>query len=297
VNPIPSVNAVANQVKCNGTLSDAITFSGAVPGTIYNWTNNNPTINLGASGTGNIPAFTLTNTANTPITATITVTPTYNFSGTTCTGATTTFTITVNPTPTVNQVANQAICVGSSSSIIAFASTFGVNGTTYNWVNDNTATGILASGTGAFPSFNATNTTTSVITSNITVTPSMSNGGQACAGTPMSFAYAVNPIPVMTNPADQIWCHGNQTNVVTFSSNVTGTVYDWTATNTGIGIAASGQGNIGIFGAINTTSTVQTATVNVTPSFTNGNTTCFGAPQNMVFTVNPIPSVQDPTVK
>ena len=110
----------------------------------------------------------------------------------------------------------------------------------------------------------------------------------------MSFTYAVNPIPVMANPLDQIWCHGDQTNVVTFSSNVTGTIYDWSATNTGIGIAASGQGNIGIFGSINTTSSVQTSTVNVTPSFKNGNTTCFGAPQNMVFTVNPTPIVQDP---
>ena len=236
VNPIPTVNAVANQVKCNGTLSNAISFSGAVPGTIYNWTNNNTSINLGASGSGNIPTFTLTNTSNTPITATITVTPTYNFAGTICTGATTSFTITVNPTPTVNQVANQAICVGSSSSIIAFASTFGVNGTTYNWVNDNTATGILASGSGAFPSFNATNTTTGVITSTIVVTPSMTNANESCSGTPMSFTYAVNPIPVMANPLDQIWCHGNQTNVVTFSSNVTGTTYNWTASNTGIGI-------------------------------------------------------------
>ena len=294
VNPIPTVNAVANQVKCNGTLSNAISFSGAVPGTIYNWTNNNTSINLNASGSGNIPTFTLTNTSNAPITATITVTPTYNFAGEICTGATTSFTITVNPTPTVNQVANQAICVGSSSSIIAFSSTFGVNGTTYDWVNDNTATGIAANGSGAFPSFNATNSTTGVITSTILVTPSMTNANESCSGTPMSFTYAVNPIPVMANPLDQIWCNGDQTNVVTFSSNVTGTTYNWTASNTGIGIAASGQGNIGIFGSINTTSSVQTSTVNVTPSFTNGNTTCFGAPQNMVFTVNPTPIVQDP---
>ncbi|MFN5311361.1 MAG: beta strand repeat-containing protein, partial [Flavobacteriales bacterium] len=291
VNPIPTVNAVANQVKCNGTLSNAISFSGAVPGTIYNWTNNNTSINLGASGSGNIPTFTLTNTSNTPITATITVTPTYNFAGTICTGATTSFTITVNPTPTVNQVANQAICVGSSSSIIAFASTFGVNGTSYNWVNNNTSTGILASGSGAFPSFNATNTTTGVITSTIVVTPSMTNANESCSGTPMSFTYAVNPIPVMANPLDQIWCHGNQTNVVTFSSNVTGTTYNWTASNTGIGILGSGQGNIGIFGVVNTTAAVQNSTVTVTPSFTNGSATCTGTPQNMVFTINPIPSV------
>ncbi|MFM1947793.1 MAG: hypothetical protein RL207_2076, partial [Bacteroidota bacterium] len=295
VNPIPTVNSVANQVKCNGSLSDAITFAGLVGGTTFNWSNNNPAINLGASGTGNIPSFTVSNATNTPIVATITVTPNYPFAGTTCTGNPITFTITVNPTPTVNQIANQAICVGSSSSIIPFSSAFGVSNTMYNWSNDNTSTGILGSGSGTFYAFNSLNSTNTVISSSITVTPSMSNGGLSCSGTPMTFNFAVNPIPVMSNPADQIWCHGSQTSVVTLTSNITGTTYDWSSNNTTIGIAASGTGNIGVFGAVNTGSSVQTSTVTITPSFTNGSATCQGVPQNMVFTVNPIPSVQAPT--
>ena len=113
VNPIPTVNAVANQVVCNNTATAAVNFSGAVAGTVYNWTNNAPSIGLAASGTGDIASFTATNTTNAPVTATITVTPTYTNGGTTCTGTQRTFTITVNPTPTVNAIPNQVVCNGS----------------------------------------------------------------------------------------------------------------------------------------------------------------------------------------
>src|SRR5436190_2022515 len=53
VNPIPTVNTVSNMEICAGALATA-TFSGAVPGTVYNWTNSNTAIGLGASGTGNL---------------------------------------------------------------------------------------------------------------------------------------------------------------------------------------------------------------------------------------------------
>jgi uncharacterized repeat protein (TIGR02543 family) len=56
------------------------------------WTNSNPAIGLAASGTGNIPSFTATNTTASPITATISVKAAKE-----CTGQTKTFTITVNP--------------------------------------------------------------------------------------------------------------------------------------------------------------------------------------------------------
>jgi len=90
INPIPTVNAVANQTVCNNAPTTAVNFTGAVPGTIFNWTNNTPSIGLPASGTGNIPSFIATNPGASPVTATITVTPstnsnsfsqTFNFTG------------------------------------------------------------------------------------------------------------------------------------------------------------------------------------------------------------------------
>lgn len=74
VNASPTVNAINNQTVCVNTLTSAINFSGTGLAT-YNWTNNNPSIGLAASGSGNIAAFTALNTGSTPITATITATP------------------------------------------------------------------------------------------------------------------------------------------------------------------------------------------------------------------------------
>jgi len=84
------VNQPSNQTVCNNAATSTVTFSGAVGGTIFNWTNNNPSIGLPASGTGDIPSFIATNAGNTPVVATITVTPsleiqpvseTFNFTG------------------------------------------------------------------------------------------------------------------------------------------------------------------------------------------------------------------------
>ncbi len=89
-------NPVANQIVCNNTATTAINFTGT--GTTFNWVNNNTSIGLAASGTGNIAAFTALNATATAVTATITVTP----SNGACTGAPISFTITVNPSPVVN---------------------------------------------------------------------------------------------------------------------------------------------------------------------------------------------------
>jgi len=65
VNPVATVTTVPNQVVCNSASTTAITFTSPTPlngGTIvFNWTNSDPSINLAASGTGNIASFLATN--------------------------------------------------------------------------------------------------------------------------------------------------------------------------------------------------------------------------------------------
>ena len=78
VNPTPDVTQPANQVVCNGASTTTVTFSGSVPGTIFNWTNNTTSIGLAASGTGNIASFVATNVTSVPVVATVTVTPSFN---------------------------------------------------------------------------------------------------------------------------------------------------------------------------------------------------------------------------
>lgn len=100
VNPTPTVDDPTDLVKCNGE-SASVNFTSAfnVAGTTFSWTNDEPSIRLASSGSGNIAAFSVTNTTNVPVVATITVTPSANG----CDGLPETFTITVNPEPVIKQ--------------------------------------------------------------------------------------------------------------------------------------------------------------------------------------------------
>ncbi|MBI3136508.1 MAG: hypothetical protein HYZ14_17670, partial [Bacteroidetes bacterium] len=280
VNPTPTVVDPANQTLCANTATTAVNFTGAVAGTTYNWTNNTTSIGLAASGTGNIASFTAVNAGTTPVTATITVTP----SASGCTGTAQTFTITVNPIPTVTDPADQTLCANTATTAVNF--TGAIAGTTYNWTNSNTSIGLAASGTGNIASFTATNAGTTAVTSTITVTPTI-NG---CPGTPQTFTITVNPIPTVVDPANQTLCGNTATTAVNFTGAVAGTTYNWTNSNTTIGLAASGTGNIASFTAINAGTTAVTSTVTVTPTASG----CTGTPQTFTITVNPIPTVNDP---
>ncbi len=97
IKPLPSVNNVLDYKYCPGATTSVVTFTSTPAGSTFAWSNNNTAIGLGASGIGNLPAFTATNPATSPYISTISVIPTLNG----CTGQANTFTITVNPTPTV----------------------------------------------------------------------------------------------------------------------------------------------------------------------------------------------------
>ncbi len=295
VNPIPTVNDPLDQVVCNGGLTTAVNFSGSVTGATYTWTASNTNIGIASGSTGNILAFTASNTTNAPIQSIITVIPSYQFSGTTCTGTSQSFTITVNPTPTVDPISNQALCVGASTSPIQFSSAFGVSGTTFNWSNNNTAIGLAAVGSGNIGAFNATNSTNSPITGTISVIPQINLNGVQCEGSAQTITITVNPIPLLTDPLDQVVCNGSSTNVVNFNSTTTGTSFAWINDNPSVGLTANGTGNIPSFVGTNSGTTPVTSTVVITPSYTNSNATCTGQPQTMTITVNPAPSVTDPT--
>jgi len=95
------IDGLISSVSFNYTVAEVystIAFGFVDQNTTYSWTNDNPSIGLAASGTGNLPAFTAVNNGTTPVTANITVTPS-NASG--CTGTPQTFTITVNPSPII----------------------------------------------------------------------------------------------------------------------------------------------------------------------------------------------------
>jgi subtilisin-like proprotein convertase family protein len=286
----PALTDPTDQVLCTGSTTSAVSLV-ATPSatTTFAWTNSRTSIGLAASGTGNIAAFTATNYTNAPVTATVVVTPTNTESagGTTvaCVGPTQSYTYTVNPIPTVNTVADQNVCAGTA---VTLPFSGFVAGTVFEWTNSNTAIGLAASGTGSL-SYTATNTTYSPITATIIVTPKFTNAGVTCTGNPISFTITVNPTPTVAAVDNQVLCNGSATTAVAFTGATTGTVYNWTNSNTSIGLAASGTGDIASFTAVNTGNAAVTSTITVTPTYTAAGFTCTGTATTFTITVNPTP--------
>ena len=296
VNPIP--NAVAtpsSQTICSGSAITPINLSGNVIGTVFNWVRDNTVSVTGIanSGSGNISG-SLTNTTNTPITVTFTITPSFTNAGVTCTGPSITATVVVNPIPdAVATPSAQTICSGSAITTINL--TGSVPGTVFSWIRDNngTAIGIASSGSGlAFIIGSLTNLTNAPVTVTFTITPSYTNGGTTCTGPSITATVIVNPIPnAAATPAAQTICSGTAITTIVNSGNVVGTVFNWTRDNTGsvTGIAGSGSGNIS--GSLtNTTNASVTVTFTITPSYTNAGVTCTGAPVTATVLVNPTPN-------
>ncbi|MBK9338671.1 MAG: hypothetical protein IPM98_19930 [Lewinellaceae bacterium] len=226
VNPVPNVDLVDNQTVCNGDQVSQIDFTGNVPGTVFNWTNNTPSIGLAAAGSDLIPAFTAINNTNAPVTATITVTPEFIAGGDTCTGTPLVFTITVNPVPSVNPVADQTVCAGENVPQIDFSGN--VPGASFSWTRTPEAIGLPANSGGNFvPAFIAANAGNTPLTSTFTVTASFTGNGLTCMSTPIEFEITVNPVPNVDLVDNQTVCNGDQVSQIDFTGNVPGTVFNW----------------------------------------------------------------------
>ena len=144
VYPTATVNSISNQTYCTGAIAPITNLSGPVaeqrlPGQTVTL----PLV-LQQVDSGDIPSFVATNATTSPITATITVTPSANG----CTGTPTAFTITVYPTATVNSITNQTYCAGVIAPITNLSGP--VSGTTFTWTNSNTAIGLAANGSAIF---------------------------------------------------------------------------------------------------------------------------------------------------
>ena len=196
VNQTPSVTQPANQIVCNGALTAPVIFTGTMSTAVYNWTNNNTTIGLMASGTGSIPAFTAINSTNVPVMATVNVTP----SGNGCAGPTMSFIITVNPIPSSTGATNSGpICIGGSDTLYDNSS----NASTWSWTGSDGFSSTLQSpvvtptvtttysltlsspGSGCNPS---TVYTTAVTVSSHPTLASVNNNGPICAGTTLNLS-------------------------------------------------------------------------------------------------------------
>lgn len=300
VKPIPTAVQVPNQSLCAGATTNLVSFTGnmannAQDTTNYVWTNNNTAIGLASSGLGNIVPFVTSGTANALVNAGITVTPTING----CTGTSMNFTITtVDPIPLVDQPSSQTWCAGKPTNAVFFT---GQNPTTsFIWTNSNTSIGLASSGVATMANGNGIASFTTLppgLTSQsgtITVTPEYFG----CLGSPKTFTINVKPVPnVFITPQNQMICASGTTQTIQFTGVLTGTSYDWTVDNSSINpnnwnVTPYGNGDVQAFPAVNSTPTVQTATIICTPSF-NG---CIGDTAMAIINVNPISSVVLPSL-
>lgn len=129
VDPLPTLSDPSDQTVCEGSTTNLVQFSGN--GSAYNWSNDNTSVGLSGSGSGDIAAFTASGTG----VATITVTPDLNG----CAGTPQTFTITVNALPAVSQANYTTVCENWSPIALtngtpsggSYSGT-GVNGSTFD---------------------------------------------------------------------------------------------------------------------------------------------------------------------
>lgn len=171
--------------------------------------------------------------------------------------------ITVNATPTVSNTVPSNRCGAGTVTLSATGS----GTSTLNWYS--AATGGTSLGSGS-------TFTTPSITSTTTYYVAASSGG--CSSTRTAVIATVNPIPTVTNPGNKTVCAGSSLAAINFSGSSTSSTYAWTNSNTAIGLAASGSGNISSF----IPSTPGTATIAVTPTL-NG---CAGTAVSFTITVN-----------
>jgi len=210
INPIPTVTVPSNVTVCHGDNIAASNFTSPVTGTAFDWTNDNTAIGLGASGTGNIAAFTATNTTTNPITATIIVTPTANG----CAGPTSSYTITVHALPTPDFTFLN-VCFGTTTSFTD--QSVGNGGTISNWNWDFTNNGIVNSTT--------QNPTNGYVSAGSYTAELMVQTADGCRDSTTK-TVVVHPVPVANFSAASV-CLSETTIFIESSTVTTGTITNW----------------------------------------------------------------------
>ena len=293
VYPTPIANAVNNQVVCFGSNTSIVSLTGGPNGTQFNWINlDQPLIPNLISGFNSIPSSSVVPGA-TADTAHIQITPSYNG----CNGSPIIHNIIILPQLAVTSIANDTLCSGELFNGVIF--TGNAPGMSFTWSHTNTS---LADNPLDFPggpnagNINpfATEPNITVLTapfidsSTITVTPSFAGCTNGIAAT---FKLFVKLTPnAVVNPISQTVCAGQSTQLVDFTGNldgVSGLVYNWSHSNTSIGIGTPGFNDIPPFTGTNNTNITQTSNFNVYPSY-NG---CVGDTTSFSITISPRPVI------
>ena len=292
VNPKPMVYPIANQIFCEG-LTTAIPLVGDVSGTIYKWIGGSAIGLADGQSSIEIPSFKAT-----AGTATIQVVPNKIGSGL-CSGDTVTFTITINPTPVVLNAQDFVYCDEEQAPKFIFTGT--PAGAHFAWnrvIGEDIGLGEdnwSNSGIDSIPAFVAKNKLGISLIATYIVTPYYEENGLRCNGVPELFLITVNPIPSMDTVMNMVYCHGTQTPIYTFTSDLPdGVNYIWTRTSltpstaTVAGLPEVGNDIFPSFLAVNTGDVDIVAEYEVYPEYRFANKPCTGAVQTFKVIIHPV---------
>ena len=301
VDPRPIMDPIDPQTICGGTAFTTPVLGADVAGTDYNWILLNVAM-IPATITGYptdptqaLVGTTIFNSGDDAYTLTYEFTPSFNG----CVGPSKFFDITVEPAPSVDfDILDQSVCSGGTSVQVNLDSeTAPVD---ISWTIDPTLypaiTGITTTaGTIVIPAFNLSNSGSTPVDLIFSAEAVTTSAG-ACLGSPVFYTITVNPAAEMDAVNNVVFCNGETTPEITFSTPlVTGnTTYEWTI-DTNIGLAPlADTGAIPSFIAINTTNDPIIATVTVEPIFSNATdptVECDGVQQVFTITINPSPQI------
>ena len=242
--------------SCSGSTFD-FSPNGNITGVAYLWSRDlvAGVNNAAASGTGDIHEALINNT-NSPIEVL------YKYSLGIASGCAVdqVVRVTVKPIPTLTS--NQSI-VACSNTPVAYTPIGNIPGTNFNWSRA-AVTGIANTASIGVVGISESliNSTTSPV--NVVYTYNLTNYN-GCTNTQL-VTVQVKPGPIAFAATDQSICADDITKPIVFSSNLPNTTYNWTNSEPGIGLAASGSGSsIPSFKSVNTTSGQLVAIIQVNP--------------------------------
>jgi uncharacterized repeat protein (TIGR01451 family) len=208
-------------------------------------------------------------TNDNPFPANITTTPYYAIPAGE-TGCHLEFSITItsnNSSPTFTD--NYTYCQNEVATVLT--ATLTNDATTLFWYTDNA------------PETQPVNTITPSTSAAGTTIYYVAQGTSTCIGPKSPITVVVKPAPTANAVNNLLMC--KEMDVAEIVLSGTATSFTWTNSNTEIGLAASGTGNIPAFTTINTTENDLIATIIVTPFGDD----CMGEPMSFTITVNPCP--------
>jgi gliding motility-associated-like protein len=277
---IPTILPLKDFILCSSANFQGVDFGVKPTNSTVKWKNTNPSIGLADSGVGNINPFVLTNPTAQIQKATINIKAQLGF----CEGGIDSFIVYVLPQNAIDPTLDTLnLCSGNAVRGISFIA----NNPPVTWINTNPTIGLPGSGQDFTPTFTAQNPEEFPIQSNIIFNIPAGPTTGCTVDTKVIYPLTVKPTPSLTKINDITVCAGDTVPAINFSVYPRSAVFNWTNSNSNIGLPDTGRNNINAFAAASISNFPVTSTIVNSPSL-NG---CTGPSSSFNITVNPLPNV------